>query len=256
MTKRFRMVAGPNGSGKSTLTAWLMRDYAVNFYTMLNADDVFAQVTRTGAFFAPFPIDGDALTAHAIDTEYAETENDRFRSGEISVDADCVRFNSAEAVNSYTVALLVNFLQNECISRGISFSQESVFSHHSKVDALARAYSTGCRTYLYYVATNDVSINVDRVARRYAQGGHDVPPEQILERYSRSLANVKPAMQYLSRAFFFDNSGVEMRYVASYSMDGGFEIHLPATELPRWFVALYDLRDGNGDCDKGKERRG
>ena len=37
MTKRFRMVAGPNGSGKSTLTAWLMRDYAVNFYTMLNS---------------------------------------------------------------------------------------------------------------------------------------------------------------------------------------------------------------------------
>ena len=52
MTKRFRMVAGPNGSGKSTLTAWLMRDYAVNFYTMLNADDAFAQVTRSGAFFA------------------------------------------------------------------------------------------------------------------------------------------------------------------------------------------------------------
>ena len=37
MINRFRMVAGPNGSGKSTLAAWLARDYAVNFYTMLNA---------------------------------------------------------------------------------------------------------------------------------------------------------------------------------------------------------------------------
>ena len=46
MTNRFRMVAGPNGSGKSTLAAWLARDYAVNFYTMLNADDVFALVQR------------------------------------------------------------------------------------------------------------------------------------------------------------------------------------------------------------------
>ena len=47
MINRFRMVAGPNGSGKSTLAAWLARDYAVNFYTMLNADDVFALVQRT-----------------------------------------------------------------------------------------------------------------------------------------------------------------------------------------------------------------
>ena len=37
MTKRFRMIAGPNGSGKSTLTALLRNDYAVNFYTLLNA---------------------------------------------------------------------------------------------------------------------------------------------------------------------------------------------------------------------------
>ena len=42
MTKRFRMIAGPNGSGKSTLANLLRRDYAVNFYTMLNADDIFA----------------------------------------------------------------------------------------------------------------------------------------------------------------------------------------------------------------------
>ena len=34
------MVAGPNGSGKSTLVRWLERDYAVNFYTRLNADEV------------------------------------------------------------------------------------------------------------------------------------------------------------------------------------------------------------------------
>ena len=38
MTKRFRVIAGPNGSGKSTLADLLRRDYAVNFYTMLNAD--------------------------------------------------------------------------------------------------------------------------------------------------------------------------------------------------------------------------
>ena len=110
-----------------------------------------------------------------------------------------------------------------------------MFSHPSKIAALAKAKSAGYRTYLYYIATDDPEINADRVARRYAQGGHDVPPEKVRERYSRSLANVSLAMPHLSRAFFFDNSGAEMRYIASYSDDGGFAIHLPKGELPKWF---------------------
>ena len=38
MTPRFRMIAGPNGSGKTTLFKLLTEQYAVNFYTFLNAD--------------------------------------------------------------------------------------------------------------------------------------------------------------------------------------------------------------------------
>jgi predicted ABC-type ATPase len=68
------MVAGPNGSGKSTLAAWLVRDYAVNFYTMLNADEVFAEVSRTGACFVPFPVDAASLLAYVEKSQYAEDE--------------------------------------------------------------------------------------------------------------------------------------------------------------------------------------
>ena len=235
MTKRFRMVAGPNGSGKSTLVAWLARDYAVNFYTMLNADDVFAEVRHTGAHSAPFPIDGASLAAYAARTDYAEAEKARFGNGEITVDADCVRFNAPGAVNSYTVALVVNFLQDECINRGISFSQETVFSHPSKVEALARAKADGFRTYLYYVATDDSGINASRVEERYAQGGHDVPPEKIEARYVRSLGNLPKAMPFLSRAFFFDNSGSDMRYLACFSEESGLDVLVPDSELPHWF---------------------
>ena len=49
MTKRFRIIAGPNGSGKSTLVSLLRCDYAVNFYAMLNADDIFSEVAKTHA---------------------------------------------------------------------------------------------------------------------------------------------------------------------------------------------------------------
>ena len=233
------MVAGPNGSGKSTLAAWLAQDYAVNFYTMLNADEVFAEVSRTGACFVPFPVEASSLLAYVEKSQYAEGEKTFFRSGAIAVDFDCVRFHAAGAVNSYTVAMLVNFLQDECIKRGISFSQETVFSHSSKIAALEKARSMGFRTYLYFVATDDAAINADRVARRHAQGGHAVPAEKIVRRYVRSLANVPLALPHLSRAYFFDNSGDEMRYLASYSEDDGFELQLSESIMPRWFRAIF-----------------
>ena len=52
----------------------------------------------------------------------------------------------------------------------------------------------------------------------------------------RSLMNVPKALPYLSRAFFFDNSGEEMRYLACFSAERGLETHAPAEELPRWFA--------------------
>lgn len=223
---------------RRTFEAWLARDYAVNFYTMLNADEVFAEVSRTGAYFAPFPVDAASLLAYVEKSQYAESEKALFRSGAIAVDFDCVRFHVAEAVNSYTVAMLVNFLQDECIKRGVSFSQETVFSHPSKIAALEKARSMGFRTYLYFVATDDAAINADRVARRYAQGGHNVPVEKIVQRYVRSLANVQLALPHLSRAYFFDNSGDEMRYLASYADGEGFALQTLESTMPRWFRAI------------------
>ena len=37
------------------------------------------------------------------------------------------------------------------------------------------------------------------------------------------------------RAFFFDNSGAEMKYLACFSEETGLDLHLPDNELPTWF---------------------
>ena len=144
----------------------------------------------------------------------------------------------ADAVNSYTIALFTNFLQQAAIRRGESFSQETVFSHPSKVDALRVAQEAGYRTYLYFIATVSWQINLSRVANRHLQGGHDVPPEKVVERYARSLAQVKDAIPVLSRAYFFDNSGPQMIYLGQYSQEDGFEFSITPDRLPRWFRSL------------------
>ena len=233
MTKRFRMIAGPNGSGKSTLANLLCRDYAVNFYTMLNADDIFAEVSKTHAYLPTLPVDGEMLRRYALESEYDPQTKAYFENGDISAVDDTIRFRTAEAINTYTVALLTNFLQSEHIASGKSFSQETVFSHPSKVAALKSAQEAGYRTYLYFVATSDISINIARIASRVQSGGHSVPKEKVMARSVRTLENVGVALTFCSRAFFFDNSMLEMRFLAEYSKDSGFVS--VSDNLPPWF---------------------
>lgn len=234
------MIAGPNGSGKSTLKAWLEEDYAVNFYTFLNADQIFASVTSKHAYLPPCPVEQQDLVRYAEASEYNETVKAAFRDGRIAVEGDCVTF-APEAVNSYTVALFTNFLQDEMIRQGASFSQETVFSHPSKIAALAKAKAAGYRTYLYYVATQNCEINETRVTKRSAQGGHSVPKEKIIERYARSLANLRKALPHLSRAFFFDNSGNDMIYLGAYDEDQGFFFESTYEALPTWLKTSLGL---------------
>lgn len=234
MTPRFRMIAGPNGSGKSTLTALLRNDYAVNFYTLLNADDIFAEVRKSMSLLPPIPVDQDNLLSYVEGSEYSDDVKALFRQGKIFVESEIVRFASSDAMNSYTIALLTNFLQSIFISERMSFSQETVFSHPSKVEALKEAYTAGFRTYLYFVANQDVSINLTRISNRVKSGGHYVPMEKVFARAKRSLDNIKFALPYCSRAYFFDNSSMEMEFLAEYSQEKGLTIK---SDSPSdWFV--------------------
>ena len=234
MRPRFRMVAGPNGSGKTTLMHRLAKDYAVNFYDVVNADDIFAEVSRTGAYAPGISIPDGIAKSYAETTSYPDDVKALFRNGEITVESDLIRFRSPESVNSYSVALVAAFLQSMHILQGASFSQETVFSHPSKVDALCEARKKGFRTYLYFVATESALVNSARVASRAALGGHSVPQEKVASRFPLSIANAAAALRFLSRAYFFDNSGETMRFFAEWSDENG-RVHVDGAEAPKWF---------------------
>ena len=234
MTPRFRMVAGPNGSGKTTLMRRLARDYAVNFYDVVNADDIFAEVSRTGAYAPGISIPDGLARSYAETTSYPDDVKALFRNGEITIESDMIRFRSPESINSYSVALVAAFLQTMHILQGASFSQETVFSHPSKVDALRDARKKGFCTYLYFVATESALINSARVASRAVLGGQSVPQEKVASRFPLSIANAAAALRFLSRAYFFDNSGETMRFFAEWSDEAGL-VHADGAEAPRWF---------------------
>ena len=140
------------------------------------------------------------------------------------------------SINSYTVAILADFYKSEYIKHGDSFSFETVFSHPSKVELLKLAQAVGFRTYLYFVATDKPEINLERIQSRVQNGGHDVPADKVIERYSRSLANAAKALPYLNRAFFFDNSGNSIRFLCE-ADDNGCKLY--TNSLPDWFIKYF-----------------
>ena len=104
------------------------------------------------------------------------------------------------------------------------------------VKRLRDDYSVNFYSFLYFIATENPKINACRVANRHAQGGHDVPSDKIVSRYSRSVAQLRDAIPYLSRAYVFDNSGSEMQFLGEYAKESGWIFAMPIEELPAWFV--------------------
>lgn len=103
---RFRLVAGPNGSGKTTLVKSLIRDYAVNFYDMLNADEIFAEVRSSSRFAPRILVESDDLLAFARAASYSVEVRRPFENGDIGIVSGIVRFRNQSCVNSYTVGFV------------------------------------------------------------------------------------------------------------------------------------------------------
>jgi predicted ABC-type ATPase len=88
--------------------------------------------------------------------------------------------------------------------QGIAF--ETVLSAPDKLDFLARARDAGYFRRVFFVSTADPRINAARVAGRIIQGGHTVPIEKIVSRYSRSMANLRIIFELADRVYIYDNS--------------------------------------------------
>ena len=87
---------------------------------------------------------------------------------------------------------------------GIAF--ETVFSAPDKVDFLLRARLQGYFIRVFFIGTRDPRINASRVANRVMHGGHSVPIEKILSRYTKSIANLAAAIELADRVYIYDNS--------------------------------------------------
>jgi len=113
-------------------------------------------------------------------------------------------WNSPEAV--IKAANSAKEIREKCLAGMTSMAFETVFSTQEKVEFVRRAKVAGFFVRLFFVCTNDPSINAQRVALRVMKGGHDVPISKIISRYYRSVTNCAEAASLIDRAYFYDNS--------------------------------------------------
>ena len=99
--------------------------------------------------------------------------------------------------------------REELLDAGVGFVSETVFSHESKLSLISHAQTLGYQVAIYVVSLDDPQRLLARVSQRVEEGGHHVPATRILERYPRTMANLKQAVRLADLAFIYDAAEVE-----------------------------------------------
>ena len=125
--------------------------------------------------------------------------------------------------------------QQELLDRRESFAVETTLSGNRTLKLMDEAKERGYEVELHYVRLGTPQGSIDRVAERVARGGHDVPTEDILRRYERSLENLPSAIEKANKTTLYDNSGRRTEIVGHLDRDE-FRFRDP----PEWAVNASD----------------
>jgi len=229
--KRLRLFAGPNGSGKSTLKD-ILSEKLLGIY--INSDEIEKELKK-GLDLSKFKI---KITKSEIINFFKENEK-FYKIENFNLDNSILKI---ENPNSYIASILSSFIRYKLLDSSDSFTFESVMSSIDKVDFLKKAKQKGFRVYLYFIATYDPIINIQRVKNRVKLGGHDVPEDKIISRYYRSIQNLLKAIKYTDRCYIFDNSNAKRSWLCE--ITDAKKVEIKVDEVPEWFMnILHNLKD-------------
>lgn len=235
------MLAGPNGSGKSTIHNKLRPEWIGVF---INADEIEHTLKQTQGQLnlAPLGIDADPAVAlerierSILQSAFAGKLGLHSLVGGLSIDK-ALMLTVPGPFNSYVASVLADAIRRSLLDEGKTFTFETVMSSRDKVDFMAEARQRGYRVYLYFVATDDPEINIDRVKRRVMQGGHPVPEAKVRKRYVESIELMTEACDVAHRAYVFDNSGSRHKLlVDAENLADEVKVTLHTSRLNPWFV--------------------
>lgn len=145
-------------------------------------------------------------------------------------------WNNEEAV--IKAAKLATELRYQCLTERRDFVFETVFSSAEKLEFLRKAHEEGFFIRLFYVCTKSPEINVARIAKRYMNGGHEVPISKVISRYFKSLEQVKQAITFVDRAYIYDNSVEDHLPQLLFRTTDGKLAKRYVNDIPEWAQVL------------------
>ena len=125
---------------------------------------------------------------------------------------------------------------DECLEKGISFTQETTLSGARTERTIRRAKERGYTIRLYYIGLDTMEESLGRIANRVAKGGHDIPREDVERRFQSRFTDVLRVLPYCDEARFFDNDNGFVE-VAEYRNG---ELTPRVSTPPRWLLELME----------------
>ncbi len=247
--KRLRIFAGANGSGKSTLVSKLKKEYneTLNLDIFVNADEIEREIKINGKCslwkYFRFKITDKELKLFITEKGMIPTKiTDKNVLNKITAVNNYIKYSGE--INSYISADIASFIRYKLLEKGKSFAFETVFSHESKLDFIKEANNKGYKVYLYYINTNDSSVNINNVKNRVKHGGHSVPTPVIINRYNKSIDIISKAIPLCYRSFIFSNT-YDIDFIAQFDSTGSLDfsegIIKEKLKIPFWFKKLISL---------------
>ena len=122
-------------------------------------------------------------------------------------------------------------LVSECINERKSFSIETTLSGNNAIKQIKEAKDNGFEVTMFFLGLKDVNKNIERVALRVKNGGHDIPTKDILRRHTRSLENLIQNIEHVDNLLIVDNSNLDGELIIETSQ--GF-ITYQSNHVPQW----------------------
>ena len=126
---------------------------------------------------------------------------------------------ASTGMDNMEAALLVDKMRYDSINKKEDFTFETVLSSEYKLNILRKAKAEGYFIKCVFVLTVDPKINITRIQSRVASGGHNVDSSKVVNRYYKSINNIKELVEICDIMHVYDNTETPQRIIRKHKED-------------------------------------
>jgi len=123
-------------------------------------------------------------------------------------------------------------LTKKYLNERTTFHQETTLTGHTIFNNISLSRELGYKIVLHYIGVASCDIAIARVQQRVLDGGHDIPTEDIIRRYQKSLDNLCKTMSISDDIYIYDNT---KSFKQILTIRNNRFVHIDR-KMPKWFL--------------------